>query len=165
MSPEGRPYSAVRRPWFIDPVPSCYNGDWQYFGRPDLCGSRYNGGNFGPGWTRIGSIWNRGRLSYCLKTARVYPFAGNGGSWRKAVLEVWMLESRWLPLAGPSPNFLLMDWTAYIMSANPEACRNDNSELPNGASVAKLWPTIFSRCLLALSKQNWILSLGLHIAL
>src|ERR1700722_12718256 len=51
-----------RRPWYIDPVPRYYDGDWHYFGRPGFYGGRYNGGTFGPCWTRtpIGPIWNCG---------------------------------------------------------------------------------------------------------
>ncbi|QPF93454.1 hypothetical protein [Bradyrhizobium commune] len=53
-----------RRNWYIDPVPYYYgwNGDWHYFGRPGFGGPRYNGGSFGPCWTRtpIGAIWNCG---------------------------------------------------------------------------------------------------------
>ena len=53
-----------QRPWYIDPVPSYYgyDGDWHYFGRPGFYRGRYNGGTFGPCWTRtpIGPIWNCG---------------------------------------------------------------------------------------------------------
>ena len=53
-----------RRHWYIDPVPQYYrwNGEWRYFGRPGFGGGRYNGGTFGPCWTRtpIGPIWNCG---------------------------------------------------------------------------------------------------------
>jgi hypothetical protein len=53
-----------RRPWYIDPVPSYfgYDGNWHYFGWPGFYGGRYNGGTFGPCWTRtpIGPIWNCG---------------------------------------------------------------------------------------------------------
>jgi hypothetical protein len=43
-----------RRPWYIDPVPSYYgyDGYWHYFGRPGFNGGRFNGGGFGPCWTR-----------------------------------------------------------------------------------------------------------------
>lgn len=55
---------ADRRHWYIDPVPQYYrwNGEWHYFGRPGFNGGRYNGGSFGPCWTRtpIGPIWNCG---------------------------------------------------------------------------------------------------------
>jgi hypothetical protein len=53
-----------RRPWYIDPVPSYYgyDGNWYYFGEPGFYRGRYNGGTFGPCWTRtpIGPIWNCG---------------------------------------------------------------------------------------------------------
>jgi hypothetical protein len=53
-----------RRPWYIDPVPRFYgyDGDLHYFGRPGFYGGRYNGGSFGPCWTRtpIGPVWNCG---------------------------------------------------------------------------------------------------------
>ena len=53
-----------RRPWYIDPVPEYYGYDdaWHYFGRPGFYNGRYNGGSFGPCWTRtpIGPIWNCG---------------------------------------------------------------------------------------------------------
>jgi hypothetical protein len=54
-----------RRPWYIDPVPQYYgyDGEWHYFGRPGFDGGgRYNGGSFGPCYTRtpIGPIWNCG---------------------------------------------------------------------------------------------------------
>ena len=53
-----------RRPWYIDPTPSYYgyDGDWHYVGRPGFYRGQYNGGSFGPCWTRtpIGLIWNCG---------------------------------------------------------------------------------------------------------
>ncbi|WP_183246777.1 hypothetical protein [Bradyrhizobium sp. cir1] len=55
---------ADRRHWYIDPVPQYYgwDGEWHYFGHPGFRGGRYNGGSFGPCWTRtpIGPIWNCG---------------------------------------------------------------------------------------------------------
>ncbi|MCP3401335.1 MULTISPECIES: hypothetical protein [unclassified Bradyrhizobium] len=55
---------ADRRHWYIDPVPQYYgwDGEWRYFGRPGFGGGRYNGGSFGPCWTRtpIGAVWNCG---------------------------------------------------------------------------------------------------------
>ena len=52
------------RPWYIDPTPSYYgyDGDRHYSGRPGFYGGRYNGGSFGPCWTRtpIGPVWNCG---------------------------------------------------------------------------------------------------------
>jgi hypothetical protein len=51
-------------PWYIDPVPRYfgYDGTWHYFGRPGFYRGRYNGGTFGPCWTRtpIGPMWNCG---------------------------------------------------------------------------------------------------------
>ena len=53
-----------RRPWYIDPTPDYvgWDGQWHYVGRPGIYGGRYNGGTFGPCWTRtpIGPIWNCG---------------------------------------------------------------------------------------------------------
>jgi hypothetical protein len=53
-----------RRPWYIDPTPSYfdYDGDWHYFGWPGFYRGHYNGGTFGPCWTRtpIGPVWNCG---------------------------------------------------------------------------------------------------------
>jgi hypothetical protein len=53
-----------RRPWYIDPTPSYYgyDDDWHYFGRPGFYRGQYNGGTFGPCWTRtpIGLVWNCG---------------------------------------------------------------------------------------------------------
>ena len=54
-----------RRPWYIDPTPHYYgyDGNRYYFGRPGFNGGgHYNGGSFGPCWTRtpIGPIWNCG---------------------------------------------------------------------------------------------------------
>ena len=53
-----------RRPWYIDPTTGYYgyDGNRYYFGRPGIDGGRYNGGSFGPCWTRtpIGAVWNCG---------------------------------------------------------------------------------------------------------
>jgi hypothetical protein len=54
-----------QRHWYIDPVPEYYgyDGNRYYFGRPGFdYGGRYNGGSFGPCYTRtpIGPIWNCG---------------------------------------------------------------------------------------------------------
>jgi len=53
-----------KRPWYIDPTPDYFgwDGEWHYVGRPGIYGGRYNGGSFGPCWTRtpIGPIWNCG---------------------------------------------------------------------------------------------------------
>ena len=55
---------ANRRPQHIDPTPEYYgyDGDWHYFGRPGFYRGHYNGGSFGPCWTRtpIGPVWNCG---------------------------------------------------------------------------------------------------------
>jgi hypothetical protein len=56
--------SRQRRPWYIDPVPRYigYDGEWHYFGQPGFYRGQYNGGTFGPCWTRtpIGPAWNCG---------------------------------------------------------------------------------------------------------
>src|ERR1700760_3858907 len=54
-----------RPKWYIDPVPTYYNWQddaWHYYGRPGFYGGHYNGGSFGPCWTRtpIGAVWNCG---------------------------------------------------------------------------------------------------------
>jgi hypothetical protein len=53
-----------KRHWYIDPTPEYfgYDGDWHYFGWPGFYRGHYNGGTFGPCWTRtpIGPIWNCG---------------------------------------------------------------------------------------------------------
>jgi hypothetical protein len=56
--------SRQRRPWYIDPVPRYYgyDGNMYYFGQPGFYGGHYNGGSFGPCYTRtpIGAVWNCG---------------------------------------------------------------------------------------------------------
>ena len=63
-TPSSRLAPRKRRPWYIDPVPRYYgwDGNWHYFGRPGFHGGRFNGGSFGPCWTRtpIGAIWTCG---------------------------------------------------------------------------------------------------------
>jgi hypothetical protein len=54
-----------RRPWYIDPTGGYYgyDGNRYYFGRPGFDGGgHYNGGSFGPCYTRtpIGPVWNCG---------------------------------------------------------------------------------------------------------
>jgi hypothetical protein len=53
-----------KRLWYIDPTPEYlgYEGDWHYFGWPGFYRGHYNGGTFGPCWTRtpIGAVWNCG---------------------------------------------------------------------------------------------------------
>jgi hypothetical protein len=53
-----------RRHWYISPTPYYYgwNGEWRYPGRPGFSRGRFNGGSFGPCWTRtpIGPVWNCG---------------------------------------------------------------------------------------------------------
>lgn len=53
-----------RRHWYIDPTPQyqLWNGEWHYFGRPGFYRGHYNGGTFGPCWTRtpVGLVWNCG---------------------------------------------------------------------------------------------------------
>ncbi len=53
-----------RRPWYIDPTPRYYGWDDElhYPGRPGFFNGHYNGGTFGPCWTRtpIGPVWNCG---------------------------------------------------------------------------------------------------------
>jgi len=56
---------ASRRHWYIDPTPeylNYYDGEWHYFGRPGFFRGHYNGGSFGPCWTRtpVGLVWNCG---------------------------------------------------------------------------------------------------------
>jgi hypothetical protein len=56
--------SRERRPWYIDRVGRYYgyDGEWHYFGQPGFYRGQYNGGSFGPCWTRtpIGPVWNCG---------------------------------------------------------------------------------------------------------
>jgi len=54
-----------RRHWYIDKTPQYYNwweGQWRYPGQPGFSGGQYNGGSFGPCYTRtpIGPIWTCG---------------------------------------------------------------------------------------------------------
>jgi hypothetical protein len=53
-----------KRHWYIDPTPRYYgwDGELRYPGRPGFGGGRYNGGSFGPCWTRtpIGAAWTCG---------------------------------------------------------------------------------------------------------
>ena len=53
-----------RRPWYIDPTPAYYgyDGNRYYFGDPGFYRGHYNGGTFGPCWTRtpIGPVWTCG---------------------------------------------------------------------------------------------------------
>jgi hypothetical protein len=53
-----------RRPWYIDPTPRYYgyDGEKYYFGQPGFYRGHYNGGTFGPCWTRTpaGPVWNCG---------------------------------------------------------------------------------------------------------
>src|SRR5262245_23681387 len=54
-----------RRPWYIDRTPVYYrwsDGQKYYYGQPGFYRGHYNGGSFGPCWTRtpIGPIWNCG---------------------------------------------------------------------------------------------------------
>jgi hypothetical protein len=53
-----------RRHWYIDPTPRFYgwDGELRYPGRPGFGGGRYNGGSFGPCWTRTpaGAAWTCG---------------------------------------------------------------------------------------------------------
>ena len=53
-----------KRPWYIDPTPQYlgYDGNLHYLGRPGFYRGQYNGGSFGPCWTRtpIGPVWNCG---------------------------------------------------------------------------------------------------------
>ena len=53
-----------RRHWYIDGTPKylLYNGEWHYFGQPGFYRGHYNGGSFGPCWTRtpVGMVWTCG---------------------------------------------------------------------------------------------------------
>ena len=54
-----------QRPWYIGPTPRYYdfwNGELRYPGRACFFRGRYNGGSFGPCWTRtpIGPVWTCG---------------------------------------------------------------------------------------------------------
>ncbi len=54
-----------QRLWYIDRTPQYLDwrsGEWRYPGRPGFNGGQYNGGSFGPCYTRtpIGAIWTCG---------------------------------------------------------------------------------------------------------
>ncbi|QUS39784.1 hypothetical protein RPMA_13750 [Tardiphaga alba] len=54
-----------RRHWYIDKTPQYYNwwsDEWRYPGHPGFYRGQYNGGSFGPCYTRtpIGPIWTCG---------------------------------------------------------------------------------------------------------
>jgi hypothetical protein len=60
------------------------HGDWHYFGRPGFYGGRYIGGSLMDADADRADLELR-LIKLLLKDrARVHPFAGNGGSWRKA---------------------------------------------------------------------------------
>ncbi|MGJ4902493.1 hypothetical protein ACQR10_28875 [Bradyrhizobium sp. HKCCYLRH2060] len=58
------PPRGSRRHWYIDGTPKymLYNGEWHYFGQPGFYRGHYNGGSFGPCWTRtpVGMVWTCG---------------------------------------------------------------------------------------------------------
>jgi hypothetical protein len=54
-----------KRHWYIDRTPVYYrwsDGEKYYYGQPGFSRGHYNGGSFGPCWTRtpIGPVWNCG---------------------------------------------------------------------------------------------------------